>query len=356
MNVPFSQPNLSRYIQEGSDAAVSKVTFPDGTSQTTAAGDPVTGVSYSGDTLSLSRAEGSDLTTTIATSDPTKIENGDSSMEIASADGDCVFTPNGDADLTTTFGADGNISAGATVKIPDGEVTSTIDNLIPNIAAPATYTHFDRSLRFKRANGDYREYEIGILGDNTAAATNILAFGVHGGGTPDPNIMMGVTSGGNLEIAGDLYAVNVRASTTVYAAGSPLSSDDRIKENEKLIVNATETLSKLTPQIYDKYRTMDLSGSFFVESGLIAQEVYYNTPELRHLVYLGEELDTSGNEYTPTPEEMDLSGVDIANDPDYGSHGWSKTKHSWLNYQGLIPYLIKSNQEMAERLAALENK
>ena len=36
MNVPFSQPNLSRYIQEGSDAAVSKVTFPDGTSQTTA--------------------------------------------------------------------------------------------------------------------------------------------------------------------------------------------------------------------------------------------------------------------------------------------------------------------------------
>ena len=36
MNVPFSQPNLSRYIQEGSNAAVSKVTFPDGTSQTTA--------------------------------------------------------------------------------------------------------------------------------------------------------------------------------------------------------------------------------------------------------------------------------------------------------------------------------
>ena len=134
------------------------------------------------------------------------------------------------------------------------------------------------------------------------------------------------------------------------------SSDDRIKENEKLIVNATETLSKLTPQIYDKYLNMNLSGKYQIESGLIAQEVYYNAPELRHLVLLGEEIDASGNEYTPTPEEMDLTDVDIANDPDYGNHGWSKTQESSLNYTGLIPYLIKSNQELAERLAALENK
>ena len=101
---------------------------------------------------------------------------------------------------------------------------------------------------------------------------------------------------------------------------------------------------------------MDLSGSFQIESGLIAQEVYYNAPELRHLVYLGKDYDASGNSYTPTPEEMDLSGVDIANDPDYGSHGWSKTEQSGLHYQLLIPYLIKSIQELTERLAALENK
>ena len=134
------------------------------------------------------------------------------------------------------------------------------------------------------------------------------------------------------------------------------NSDDRIKENEKLIVNATETLSKLTPQIYDKYRNMDLSGSFQVESGLIAQEVYYNAQELRHLVHLGKDTDASGNEYTPTPEEMDLSGVDIANDPDYGSHGWSKTENSSLNYQGLIAYLIKSNQELVERIEILKTE
>jgi hypothetical protein len=142
--------------------------------------------------------------------------------------------------------------------------------------------------------------------------------------------------------------------TTVYSAGTTLYSDDRIKENEKLIVNATETLSKLTPQIYDKYRTMDLSGSFQVESGLITQELYYNAPELRHLVHLGKDTDASGNSYTPTPEEMDLSGVDIGSDPDYGSHGWSKTEHSSLNYQGLIPYLIKSNKELVGRIDSLK--
>ena len=141
-----------------------------------------------------------------------------------------------------------------------------------------------------------------------------------------------------------------------YANTAPLTSDDRIKENEKLIVNATETLSKLTPQIYDKYLNMDLSGSSTIESGLIAQEVYYNAPELRRLVVVGKDYDTSRNEYTPTPEEMDLSGVDIANDPDYGSHGWSKTENSSLNYQGLIAYLIKSNQEMSERIETLKRE
>ena len=136
--------------------------------------------------------------------------------------------------------------------------------------------------------------------------------------------------------------------------GGYVGSDDRIKDNEKFIVNATETLSNLTPQIYDKYPNMNLSGNPIVESGLIAQEVYYNAPELRHIVMLGEEYDASGNEITQTPDEMDLSELDIANDPDYGSHGWSKTRISALNYQGLIPYLIKSNQELVERIDSLK--
>jgi hypothetical protein len=190
------------------------------------------------------------------------------------------------------------------------------------------------------------------LGYGSYSNQTLIGFYAWGNSYAVSRVVMTIDAGGNVKALGQ-FTVSSSLST----------SDDRIKENEKLIVNATETLSKLTPQIYDKYETMDLSGSFFVESGLIAQEVYYNAPELRHLVHVSNDIDASGNISIPTPEEMDLSGVEIGSDPDYGSHGWSKTKPSSLNYQGLIPYLIKSNQEqqttieqLEARLAALENK
>jgi hypothetical protein len=418
-------------------------------------------------------------------------------MEIATTDGDCVFTPAGLTTKTTTFTASGNITAGATVFIPDGEVTTTIDNNLPNIANPATYTHFDQSLRFVRDSGAYREYDIGILGDNTSDG-NILAFGVHGGGAPDPNIMMGVTSGGNLEIAGDLYAVNVRASGNVginetnpteklevggnisltgglniggtqangdaikltsqsprivntngfltlqseyniefetdqngnnggaeykfsgrSSAGTPMSqrmnlhggtgnlqiqgtltqnhnfSDDRLKTDEAYLENATESIGKLSVQTYNKekllnFNLLERTGETVSEVGLIAQEVYYNAPEFRNLIETGynKTYDASYTTYedvshtiwdgdvsnttfekvstvvpkrlkTSTkiiPSEMDLIGVPIGEDPDYEAAGWSKEDPASVNYQGFIPYLIKSIQELTERLAALENK
>ena len=134
--------------------------------------------------------------------------------------------------------------------------------------------------------------------------------------------------------------------------GTYPSSDDRIKNNEKVIENATETLLKLKPQTYEKYEKMDCTGPYTTESGLIAQQVWYAAPELRHCVLLGR--DEEGNEVVP--DEMDLSDVDVANDPDYSNHGWSSTEHSAINYNSFIAYLIKSNQELHERLTVLENK
>ena len=108
-------------------------------------------------------------------------------------------------------------------------------------------------------------------------------------------------------------------------------SDDRIKSHEREIVDATETLHKLTPKIYDKHpffkvpskkEDTDLSGVeiVFKESGLIAQEVMTDAPELEHLVI--------------KPNDSD------------GLYG--------VNYIGLIPYLIKANKELNERLKLLE--
>ena len=81
-------------------------------------------------------------------------------------------------------------------------------------------------------------------------------------------------------------------------------SDDRLKENEELIEHACETLSKLRPQLYDKKPDIDNDDptAWYKESGLIAQEIYYDAPELRHLVHRGSpELDEEGNSI-PLPE------------------------------------------------------
>ena len=142
-----------------------------------------------------------------------------------------------------------------------------------------------------------------------------------------------------IETAGQTQAFSVRADGAVYADNAlSHSSDDRRKINEQHITNATETLKKLSPQIYTKLNAFVANGGTptKTESGLIAQEIYYNAPELRHLVY------TEGN-----PQPYDLSGTTIENDLDYTALGWGD-KTAYVNYIGLIPYIIKSNQEQQE--------
>ena len=67
------------------------------------------------------------------------------------------------------------------------------------------------------------------------------------------------------------------------------ASDDTLKGNERLIENACDTLGKLRPQLYDKKPDMGNNDptTWYNESGLIAQEIYYDAPELRHLVHRG---------------------------------------------------------------------
>ena len=96
-------------------------------------------------------------------------------------------------------------------------------------------------------------------------------------------------------------------------------SDDRLKGNEELIENACETLSKVRPQLYDKKPDFDNDDptAWYNESGLIAQEIYYDAPELRHLVYRGSpETDEDGN-IIPLPEIS--TSIDPQQDPDYSS-------------------------------------
>ena len=71
--------------------------------------------------------------------------------------------------------------------------------------------------------------------------------------------------------------------------------------------------------------------TWYKESGLIAQEIYYDAPELRHLANrTNNEIDEEGNTI-PLPEIP--TSIDPSQDPDYSS--WGKDPAS-VNYIGLI--------------------
>ena len=93
------------------------------------------------------------------------------------------------------------------------------------------------------------------------------------------------------------------------------------------------------------------STTWYEESGLIAQEIYYDAPESRHLVHRGmPELDEQGNSI-PLPEIP--TSIDPQQDPDYSS--WGKDPAS-VNYIGLTAYLVKANNELHERVKTLESE
>ena len=122
----------------------------------------------------------------------------------------------------------------------------------------------------------------------------------------------------------------------IATAGVMSSSDDRIKTEEIPIENATDTLLKITPKNYYKHPSYkvseeneapipekDLSGNViekYWESGVIAQQVA-GIDELAHLIIIDDYKDVLN-----------------------------------INYTGLIPFLIKSIQELNARIITLENR
>ena len=115
------------------------------------------------------------------------------------------------------------------------------------------------------------------------------------------DISLNVIDASGLNVFGD-----VDVDGTVTSNGSVLTSDDRLKHNEKIIENAINTLIKINPKQY--FKTIEMRDSshnfslddngnpitylnYIEEIGIIAQEVY-DIPELKYIV-------REGNETTP---------------------------------------------------------
>ena len=138
-------------------------------------------------------------------------------------------------------------------------------------------------------------------------------------------------------------------SITVNGETIQPTSDDRLKFDEVFIRDGLDTINKLRPQTYNKWSTLDYEQNRNAiskyESGLIAQEIYVDAPELRHLVILPNDIDVSLVESTANRY---VSSSDPRIDPKWPE--WGSEEAARVNYIGLIPYTISAIQELSSKL------
>ena len=137
-------------------------------------------------------------------------------------------------------------------------------------------------------------------------------------------------------------------------------SDDRLKVNERYLTDGLDVIKRLKPQVYDKrpdlVENLERDG-YNVESiekkevGFIAQDIYYEVPELKHIVDVGGGV---------VPAEHITIGDDPTEDPDYSSWG---NVAAGIRYTEIIPYNTAAIQDLSnlrdldvDRITVLESQ
>ena len=280
--------------------------------------------------------------------------------------GNGLYHQRGTGDIAAFYTTSGHVYVGNSSRssyirfnTDNNILLETTGNVGIGLDYPSTLLHVNGDITASTVNANLTGNVTGnVTGDvtgNVSGSVNASSISCTGNVSFNRNyngyfVKFGIDGGYQSPPTGRLYCINTSDNNnniTVYAAGFDNSSDDRLKTNEVLITNATNTIMKLSPQIYEKYGNVEHTKGSWTESGLIAQDVWYNTPELRHIVSLP--IDASGNESVPLPlPEGVNTQQNIQQDIDYVSLGWSSNDTASLNYIQLIPYLIKSNQEQQE--------
>jgi hypothetical protein len=180
---------------------------------------------------------------------------------------------------------------------------------------------------------------IGSNAGYTSQGTYAIAIGVGAGETSQPANSFWTRYGSVRGLSGTRYGLVINTEGEVQKT----SSDDRLKHDEKFITGAVNSLCKLKPQEYLKRQNLDANvvpQGWTYEAGLMAQEVYYSAPELRHIVMVPPEAGDIDN-YTPPPSD------DPTQDPDYSMWGGDFAS---VDYNQLTPYLVKAVQEIVTEL------
>ena len=195
------------------------------------------------------------------------------------------------------------------------------------------------AIGFNVATSGQDSYSVAIGRDagKTNQGTNSIAIGLNSGETNQPNESF--FTGGQFRNDMGGYYLKVQSGGEL----TRHTSDDRIKHNEKFITGAVKSLVKLKPQEYLKRQHLDANVTpqcWRYEAGLMAQEVYYDAPELRHVVSVPREAGDIDN-YTPPPSD------DPSQDPDYSVWGCVAAD---VDYMQIVPYLVTAVQEIVTEL------
>ena len=156
---------------------------------------------------------------------------------------------------------------------------------------------------------------------------------------------MTIKADGNVGIGTTNTQSKLHVNGDVRADAYRVTSDDRIKSDETFVTDAMGTLNKLRPQNYKKWSSRDYmntssNATYELETGLIAQEMFYDAPELRHLVTLPYDADATAL-YDAASNIS--SSLDPLVDPEYKN--WGESGIACVDYIGLIPILVKALQE-----------
>lgn len=143
-----------------------------------------------------------------------------------------------------------------------------------------------------------------------------------------PHIKFTKTDSNIIDIYGDVKIHNAIYDANGNIIGQSTTSDERIKSDITSISNNIDTVLKLKPVKYNKWNDMTKKGTFIIESGLVAQQIYNDASELRHIIKIADDsivtLDGTVKHWGTTP--------------------------ATVNYNGIIPYLIGSIQELSNDL------
>jgi hypothetical protein len=188
------------------------------------------------------------------------------------------------------------------------------------------------------SQGDYC-VAVGERAGQTSQGSYAIALGYRAGQSLQPANSFYTRYASVQGLSGTHYDLFIRTNGEIQKN----TSDDRLKHDEKIITGAVKSLSKLRPQEYLKRQNLDANVTpqgWTYEAGLMAQEVYYSAPELRHIVMVPPEAGDIDN-YTPPPSD------DPTQDPDYSMWG---DEFATVDYKQLAPYLVKAVQEIVTEL------